>query len=150
MSSKMIWGWFNDIQCYTETSSRIPSPSSLSLSHGIKVQEEHLSYSSNQEGGTTKGGKCQHVMKKGNTKAKEEAGEEERVTSSKTKRRWGQEWGRYSEATLFRKRQQCHRLPHSVSHYPDKFKDVITQILFFLVVISINYWRRKGYDLIWN
>lgn len=33
--------------------------------------------------------------------------------------------------------------PRSPSHYPDKFKDVITQILFFLVVISINYRAEK-------
>lgn len=78
------------------------------------------------------------------TRQKEAAAEESDVVRNK------EGAGGYSGATLFRKRQQCHRLPHSLSHYPDKFKDVITQILFFLVVISINYWRRKGYDLIWN
>lgn len=61
----------------------------------------------------------------------------------KTKSGWRWEWGRYSGAILLRKTQQCHGLPHSWSHYPDKFKDVITQILFFLVVISINYQTGK-------
>lgn len=75
---------------------------------------------------------------------KESAAEESDVERNKEQRvdedRNGAGGGRgYSRATLFRKRQQCHRLPHSLSHYPDKFKDVITQILFFLVVISINY-----------
>lgn len=70
---------------------------------------------------------------------KKETDEEGKVTGKETKSRRRRERGRYSRATLFRNRQQCHRLPHSLSHYPDTFKDVITQILFFLVVISINY-----------
>lgn len=77
-------------------------------------------------------------MTKGATKA-EERGEERRGVKQRVDEDRRQGWGRYSGATRFRKRQQCHGLPHSLSHYPDKFKDVITQILFFLVVISINY-----------